>query len=112
LISKGQGKVKGPEGEGAEVIRRLCAAAAMVAAVASGALPAVPARADGWSDRCGDRSWSYNWSGSSGSSQSGNNFGDVSAANRGEGASTNVNNVNGIASTATHGGITVTYIFG
>ncbi|MDP4509468.1 hypothetical protein OHA25_53850 [Nonomuraea sp. NBC_00507] len=94
------------------MIRRVCAAAAMVAAVASGALPAVPARADGWSDRCGDRSWSYNWSGSSGSSQSGNNFGDVSAANRGEGASTNVNNVNGIASTATHGGITVTYIFG
>ncbi|RVX37991.1 hypothetical protein EDD27_0281 [Nonomuraea polychroma] len=94
------------------MIRRVCAAAATVAAVASGVLPAVPAHADGWSGSCGDRAWSYNWSGNSGASQSGNNFGDVSAANRGEDASTNVNNTNGIASTATHGGITVTYIFG
>ncbi|TMR91479.1 hypothetical protein [Nonomuraea basaltis] len=93
------------------MIRRACAVAAVVAAAAGGVLLAVPAHADDWSDGWSRRIWSENWSGNSDSSQSGNNFGDVSAANRGEGASTNVNNVNGIAWTATNGGITVTYIF-
>lgn len=93
------------------MIRRVCAAVAVVAAAAGGALLAVPAHADAWSDGWSGRVWSNNWSSNSGSSQSGNTFGDVSAANRGAGASTNVNNVNGVASTASHGGITVTYIF-
>jgi hypothetical protein len=89
----------------------VCAAAIVLAAAATGALQAVPAHADVWSDLWSGDVRSGNWSGNSGSIQSGNNFGDVTAANRGEGATTNVNNVNGIASTATHGGITVTYIF-
>jgi hypothetical protein len=94
------------------VIKRVCAAAAVVAAVAGGALLAVPAHADDdWSGPGSSDNWSWNRSGNSDSSQSGNNFGDVSAVNRGEGASTNVNNVNGVASTATNGSITVTYIF-
>ncbi|QYC39579.1 hypothetical protein Nocox_09795 [Nonomuraea coxensis DSM 45129] len=102
------------------MIRRVCAAAAVVTAVAGGAflavpaavLAAAPAHADVWPG-----GWPYGWawsgngSANSGSSQSGNTFGDVAAANRGQGASTNVNNVNGIASTAAHGGIVVTYIF-
>ena len=44
-------------------------------------------------------------------SQSGNNFANIGAANFGGRGSTNVNNINGIAPTATNGGITVTYIF-
>ncbi|MFI7109192.1 hypothetical protein ACIBK9_22980 [Nonomuraea sp. NPDC050227] len=84
------------------MIKRLCAAGAVLAAAAGVALAAVPAHADTWSD---------NWSSNSDSSQSGNNFGDVSAANRGGWDSTNVNNINGVATTATDGGIAVTYIF-
>ncbi|MFC4115890.1 hypothetical protein [Nonomuraea zeae] len=92
------------------MIKRVCAVAAVVTAVAGGALPAVPAHAD--DDWLGPGStWSWNRSGNSDSAQSGNNFGNVSAGNHGEGASTNVNNVNGVASTATNGSITVTYIF-
>ncbi|MGA4990120.1 hypothetical protein [Nonomuraea bangladeshensis] len=94
------------------MIRRWCAAAAVVTAVAGGAFlaltAAVPAHADVWP---GGWSWARNSSANSDSSQSGNTFGDVATANRGQGASTNVNNVNGIASTAAHGGIVVTYIF-
>ncbi|HEX4811529.1 MAG TPA: hypothetical protein VFV66_02100 [Nonomuraea sp.] len=97
------------------MIRRVCAAVVVVAAAAGGALQAVPAHADVWSDLW-NGTWNHsvrsgNRSDNSGSIQSGNTFGDVTGANRGEGATTNVNNVNGIASTATHGGITVTYIF-
>ena len=84
------------------MIRRLCAAGALLAAVAGVALTAVPAHADSWSD---------NWSGNSDSTQAGNNFGDVFATNRGGWDSTGVNNINGIASTATDGGIAVTYVF-
>jgi hypothetical protein len=84
----------------------------VVTAVAGGAFlaltAAVPAHADVWP---GGWSWARNSSANSDSSQSGNTFGDVATANRGQGASTNVNNVNGIASTAAHGGIVVTYIF-
>jgi hypothetical protein len=85
------------------VIKRLCAAGAVLAGAA---LLAVPAHADTWSDI-----WSDNWSSNSDAIQTGNNFGDVFTTNRGGWASTNVNNVNGIAPTATNGGITVTYIF-
>lgn len=84
------------------MIKRLCAASALTAAVAGVALSAAPAHADSWSD---------NWSSNSDSSQAGNNFGDVFATNRGGWNSANVNNINGIASTATDGGIAVTYVF-
>ncbi|SEL64166.1 hypothetical protein [Nonomuraea pusilla] len=83
------------------MIRRLCAAGAVVAAAAGAALLAAPAHADSWSD---------NWSGNSDSVQSGNLFGDVSAANRvvnGVG----VNNVNGTAVTATDDSFVVMYVF-
>ncbi|MFG1702251.1 hypothetical protein ACFLIM_03570 [Nonomuraea sp. M3C6] len=94
------------------MIKRVCAAAAVVAVAAGGALLAVPAHADDdWSGPWSSDNWSSNRSGNRDSSQSGNNFGDVFAVNRGEDDSTNVNNVNGIAPTATNGGITVTYIF-
>ncbi|MEV4396058.1 hypothetical protein [Nonomuraea sp. NPDC049607] len=84
------------------MIKRLSAAGAVLAAAAGVAMAAVPAHADTWSD---------NWSSNSDSSQAGNNFGDVSAAIHGGWDSTNVNNINGIASTATDGGVAVTYIF-
>ncbi|SDL88325.1 hypothetical protein [Nonomuraea jiangxiensis] len=94
------------------MITKVLAAAAMAAAVVGGTLLAVPAHADDdWAGPWIGHNWSRNWSGNHDSSQSGNNFGDVLAGNRGEGASTNVNNVNGVATTATHGGIAVTYIF-
>jgi hypothetical protein len=88
------------------VIRKLCATGAAVAAVAGVTLLAAPAHADNWTDN-----WTDNWSGNSGAIQSGNNFGDVRAANRGFGESTNVNNINGVASTAAHDSIAVTYVF-
>ena len=84
------------------MIRKLCATGAVVAAVAGVTLLAAPAHADNWTD---------NRSGNSESSQSGNNFGDVRAVNRGFGESTNVNNVNGVASTAANHSIVVTYVF-
>lgn len=84
------------------MIRKLCATGAVVAAVAGVTLLAAPAHADNWSD---------NWSANSGSSQSGNNFGDVRAANRGFGESTNVNNINGVTTTAAHDSIAITYNF-
>ncbi|GAA3603290.1 hypothetical protein GCM10022419_104630 [Nonomuraea rosea] len=94
------------------MIKRVCAVAAVVTAVAVGALPAVPAHADDdWLGPGSGGTWSWNRSGNSDSAQSGNTFGDVSSGNHGEGASTNVNNVNGVATTATNGGMTVTYIF-
>ncbi|TDD11365.1 MULTISPECIES: hypothetical protein [Nonomuraea] len=92
------------------MIKRVCAAAA-VSAVAGGLLFAVPAHADDVAGPWDGRSWATNWSRNSDSTQSGNNFADVFAANRGQDDSTNVNNVNGIAPTATNGGITVIYIF-
>ncbi|KAB8187518.1 hypothetical protein FH608_045415 [Nonomuraea phyllanthi] len=94
------------------MIKKVCATAVVLVAAASGALLAAPAHADDdWRGPWrGDR-WSGNWSGNHDSTQSGNNFGDVTSANRGAGWSTNVNNTNGIATTATNGGITVTYIF-
>ncbi|WP_157549205.1 hypothetical protein [Nonomuraea candida] len=94
------------------MIRKACAAMVVLAAVVGGALLAVPAHADDdWAGPFTGDSWAANRSGNSDSSQSGNNFGDVLNANRGEGHSTNVNNVNGFAPTASYGGITVTYIF-
>ncbi|MEV4017214.1 hypothetical protein AB0J35_42635 [Nonomuraea angiospora] len=93
------------------MIKRVCAAAAVLATAVGGALLAAPAHADDWWGPLSGDTRAGNWSGNSDSSQSGNNFGDVTAVNRGRDFSTNVNNVNGIAPTATNGGITVTYIF-
>ncbi|UBU15529.1 hypothetical protein [Nonomuraea gerenzanensis] len=94
------------------MIRKACAVAVVLAAVAGGALLAVPAHADDdWAGPLTGGTWSANRSDNDDSSQSGNNFGDVLAGNHGEGRSTNVNNVNGFATTATNGGIAVTYIF-
>jgi hypothetical protein len=89
-------------GEGAQVIRKLCVTGAVVAAAAGVTLLAAPAHAD---------SWAGNESRNTEASQSGNNFADIGAANRGWGWSTNVNNLNGIATTATNDSIAVTYIF-
>ncbi|SEF60544.1 hypothetical protein SAMN05444920_101180 [Nonomuraea solani] len=94
------------------MIRRVCAAAAVFVMAGGGALLAVPAHADDdWFGPLPGGNWATNRSSNSDSFQSGNNFGDVLAGNHGEGRSTNVNNINGIAPTATNGGITVTYIF-
>ncbi|MEV0384180.1 hypothetical protein [Nonomuraea sp. NPDC050643] len=94
------------------MIKRVCAAAAVLTVAAGGSLLAVPAHADDdWLGPLPGGDWATNRSGNYDSSQSGNNFGDVFAGNHGEGHSTNVNNINGIAPTATNGGITVTYIF-
>ncbi|MFG1696546.1 hypothetical protein [Nonomuraea sp. NPDC049309] len=98
------------------MIRRVWTAAVVVIAAAGGALLATPAHADdGWAARWANAwaggNWAVNRSTNTDSAQSGNAFGDVLAGNNGRGLSTNVNNVNGIAPTATHGGITVTYIF-
>lgn len=84
------------------MIRKLCTAGAVLATAAGVTLLTVPAHAD---------SWTGNWSRNSDSSQSGNNFGNVGASNHAYGGSTNVNNVNGIATTASDGSISVTYIF-
>ncbi|NUW36840.1 hypothetical protein HTZ77_36350 [Nonomuraea sp. SMC257] len=83
------------------MIKSLSAACAM-AATAALTLSAAPASADTWTD---------NWSRNLDSSQSGNTFGDVGASNRGWGRSTNVNNVNGVATTATQGSTVITYVF-
>ncbi|MBF8192509.1 hypothetical protein ITP53_43890 [Nonomuraea sp. K274] len=95
------------------MIKRVCAAAAVVAVAGGGALLPVPAHADDWDDWSNrwSSNWSSNWSRNTGSTQSGNNFGDILAAIRGQHESTNVNNINGFTPVATHGGITVTYIF-
>ncbi|WP_219464754.1 hypothetical protein [Nonomuraea rhizosphaerae] len=84
------------------MIRKLCAAGAVLAAAAGVTLLAVPAHADSWTEN-----WSDNWY----SSQSGNTFDDVAATNEGGDGSTNVNNLNGITTTATNGSTTVTYVF-
>lgn len=84
------------------MIRKLCVTGAVVAAAAGVTLSAVPAHAD---------SWAGNGSRNTEASQSGNNFAHVGTVNRGWGWSTNVNNLNGIATTATNGSIAVTYIF-
>ncbi|GAA4047970.1 hypothetical protein [Nonomuraea soli] len=84
------------------MIKKLCATGAVLAAATGVTLLAAPAHAD---------SWTSNWSSNSDSSQSGNNFGNVAASNVGGGGSTNVNNINGIATTASDSSISVTYIF-
>ncbi|MFD1938924.1 MULTISPECIES: hypothetical protein [Nonomuraea] len=84
------------------MIKKLCATGAVLAAATGVTLLAAPAHAD---------TWTSNWSRNSDSWQSGNNFGNVAAFNHGGSDSTNVNNINGIANTATDGSITVTYIF-
>ncbi|MFE3455293.1 hypothetical protein ACFXJ8_40890 [Nonomuraea sp. NPDC059194] len=84
------------------MIKKLCATGAVLAAAMGATLLATPAHAD---------TWTSNWSHNVDSWQSGNNFGNVAATNRGGSDSTNVNNINGIANTATDGSITVTYIF-
>ncbi|AQZ65865.1 unnamed protein product [[Actinomadura] parvosata subsp. kistnae] len=94
------------------MIRKVCAVSAVLAAVAGGALLAVPAHADDdWAGPLTGDTWSANRSANADSSQSGNTFGDVLATNHGAGHSTNVNNVNGFATTAANGGIAVTYVF-
>jgi len=85
-----------------QVIKKLCGVSAIAAVAAGVTLMAAPAHADSRND---------NRSANSESSQSGNNFANVGAANEGWGWSTNVNNINGNASTATNGGIAVTYVF-
>ncbi|GAA3474772.1 MULTISPECIES: hypothetical protein [Nonomuraea] len=84
------------------MIKKLCATGAVLAAATGVTLVATPAHADDWTS---------NWSRNIGSSQSGNNFGNVAAVNRGASGSTNVNNINGIATTASDSSISVTYIF-
>ncbi|MEU7828275.1 hypothetical protein AB0L53_37165 [Nonomuraea sp. NPDC052129] len=84
------------------MIEKLCVTGAVVAASAGAILLATPAHADTWTDA---------WSGNTYSSQSGNSLADIAAVNEGAGRSTNVNNINGIAATATNGSTTVTYIF-
>ncbi|MET9337671.1 MULTISPECIES: hypothetical protein [unclassified Nonomuraea] len=84
------------------MIKKLCATGALVAAAAGATLLAPPAHAD---------TWTSNWSHNSDAWLSGNTFGNVRAANVGAGRSTNVNNINGIANTASNGSIVVTYIF-
>jgi hypothetical protein len=97
------------------VIRRVWTVAAVLATAVGGALLATPAHADDdwarWAGPWAGGNWAVNRSANTDSAQSGNAFGDVLAGNDGDGLSTNVNNINGIAPTATNGGITVTYIF-
>jgi hypothetical protein len=76
-----------------DMIKKFGIAAVVVAA--GTALLAAPAHAD--TDTSNNSS-----STNSASTQSGNTFGNVQANNRGTGSSTNVNNVNGNAATATH----------
>jgi hypothetical protein len=84
------------------VIKKLCLTGALVAAAAGVVFTAAPAQADDWTS---------NWSNNSQSVQSGNNFADVVSRISAAEGSTNVNNLNGIATTATNGSISVTYIF-
>ncbi|WP_336211264.1 hypothetical protein [Nonomuraea sp. LPB2021202275-12-8] len=84
------------------MIKKLCATGVVVAAAAGVTLLAAPAHADSWTD---------NWSTNTESSQTGNNFSNIGAVNRGWGRSTNVNNINGVATTASNGSISVTYVF-
>lgn len=84
------------------MIKKLCATGFVVAAAVGGAVLATPAHADSWTD---------NWSTNTSSSQSGNTFSRIGATNRGGARSVNVNNLNGYAITAAHGGTAVTYIF-
>jgi hypothetical protein len=93
---------KGPSGEGAEVIKKLCAIGAVTAATAGVTLLAVPAHADSWTDY-----WSDGWY----AFQSGNSLDDIAAVNEGGDGATNVNNLNGIATTAANGSTSVTYVF-
>ncbi|NRQ34816.1 hypothetical protein HII36_23700 [Nonomuraea sp. NN258] len=88
------------------MIKKLCGTAAVVATAAGVALFAAPAHADVRAD-----DWSGNWSGNSESWQSGNNLSDIVLDNEGDDGSTNLNNVNGVATTAADGGFAVTYIF-
>ena len=84
------------------MIRKLCVTGAVVAAAAGVTLLAVPAHADSRADNRSHNTEAW---------QSGNNFADIAMANRGWGWSTNVNNLNGFATTATNDSIAVTYIF-
>ncbi|MFG3442341.1 hypothetical protein ACGF0J_34300 [Nonomuraea sp. NPDC047897] len=84
------------------MIKKLCVIAAATAGAVLPALPALPAQAD---------TWTGNRSDVDDSAYSGNVFGDIAASHRAWGWSTNVTNVNGTATTATHGGTVVTYIF-
>ncbi|GAA5054383.1 hypothetical protein HNP84_002957 [Thermocatellispora tengchongensis] len=83
------------------MIKKLCVAGAVLAAAAGAVLVTSPAHADDW----------RNWSNNTDSAQSGNLFGQVSSRNAGTGQSTNVNNLNGVAGTASNGSVTVTYVF-
>ncbi|GLW08446.1 hypothetical protein Misp01_35760 [Microtetraspora sp. NBRC 13810] len=83
------------------MIKKLCVTGAVITAAAGVTLLATPAHADDWD----------NWSNNSRSLQSGNLFGNVANSNIGSGESTNVNNVNGIASTARNGSAAVTFNF-
>ncbi|MFG1943457.1 hypothetical protein [Nonomuraea sp. NPDC048826] len=84
------------------MIKKLCATGFVVAAAVGVTVLAAPAHADSWTD---------NWSTNTSSSQAGNTFSRVGAANEGRGRSVNVNNLNGYAITAVNGSTAVTYIF-
>jgi hypothetical protein len=86
-----QSEVNGTFRKDLEMIKKLCVTGLVVAA-AGAALLASPAYAD-----------IYNGSSNSESSQSGNTFANVVTTNVGDEDSTNVNNVNSNASTATNG---------
>ncbi|SDG14320.1 hypothetical protein SAMN05421505_10246 [Sinosporangium album] len=81
------------------MIKKLCVTGAVLAAATGAALVSTPAHADSWG----------NWTRNSGSSQSGNQFGNVSAANVGAGKGTQVNNINGVTGVANNGAVTVIY---
>ncbi len=84
------------------MFKKIAVTGAVLAAACGAALIAAPAQAD---------TGTGNWSRNAGSAQSGNNFGWVVARNFGTAGATNVNNINGIAATASGGGVTVFYIF-
>ncbi|MBO3746617.1 hypothetical protein J5X84_11120 [Streptosporangiaceae bacterium NEAU-GS5] len=84
------------------MVKKFAATGAVLVAAVGGALLATPAHADSWVD---------NWSRNVDSAQSGNTFAGVVASNHSGDRSVNVNNINGIAATATGGRINVIYIF-
>lgn len=83
------------------MIKKLCVTGAILAAASGAALVATPAHADAYD----------NWSGVSGSWQSGNIFDDAAQSNVGSGRSVGVNNINGVTDVAYGNGLIVNYYF-
>ncbi|GAA0964207.1 hypothetical protein GCM10009555_000830 [Acrocarpospora macrocephala] len=77
------------------MFKKIAVTTAVLAAACGAAMVATPAQAD---------TWTRNSSRNVDSAQSGNNFSNIAATNFGRSGSTNVNNINGIAATATRGG--------